>query len=184
MIDINKPLFDGNTGFKRFDINTLTWDEIPKGHYNVTAVVIYPWRHFERDSDVSVRGDDGKLIWHEDGSGTVKETVKNLKWSMADVIYRVDGGEYDGYGIRGSLSTHPDFIGNTKGFVINAGLAEVPLTDMFKHAGNIKLSVHTYNKSVTRKDKDTGITTTSLEPNVRYTEPLIEDDNSTDLTGL
>lgn len=187
MIDINKPIFTGTPASGdavRFDTKTLNWDAVPKGTYNATVVAIYPFKDFKKDAYVNVLGDDGKPIWHDDGSGTIKEMVKDLEWSMADVVYRIDDGEYAGHGVKGSLSTHPDFVGRTKQFVYNTGLFDTPLNELYKHAGDIKMSITTYTRTNKYKDKDTGMDVVNEESMVSYTSKLEDTSDDSTITGL
>lgn len=195
-IDITKALFDKkDSTFERFDMNTLTWGRVPKGKYNATLVASYPWKKFKADSDVRLKDDDGRYLRNDDNS-YITEVHKDLEWTMSDLVFRIDGGKYHGYAVRGSLSTHPNYFGTAKQFMYLAGLMDVPLSDVFKHTGKVSVAINTYERSYDKVDPNTGETETIYTPTVSYFEAFdhdivsenelynMENDNSDDVLGL
>jgi hypothetical protein len=153
---------------KRVSSSDLNWGDIEDGKYNAKLVIVYPWKSVTHDTSVRAKDADGKYIKDADGK-YVKESVGELTWHITDAVFEIVDGIYEGYAVKGTLSTHPDMIGSAKRFLYNAGLFDVTLTDLFKHTGAL-VSVIVKHKDDNVKDKMTGATTVVSTPYVSYYE--------------
>jgi hypothetical protein len=160
----------------RRNASDLIWDDIEDGKYNAELYIIYPWKTLTQNTKVRIKDEDGKYIKNEDGT-FAKEEISDVSWAITDVVLKIDGGMYDGYAVKGTLSTHPDMIGSTKRFLYNASLFDVELKDIFKHTGT-KVGVHVKHRTDTFKDKLTGLDKTVNNAYVSYYEKYDEELNN------
>lgn len=169
----------------------FVFDDIADGVYDVEISYAYPWKEITKDTKVWLRDEDNKLI--KDASGNRIETnAKMLTWYTTDVIVTVVGGAYDGISAKYYLSTHPNFHGSKMQFLIRTGLID-KLTDS---EGNLDLSkLNTAfpvtakavikHKTITVKDKETGLTEDKEIPYVSYfVDPNSDTTSGDDIDGI
>lgn len=167
---------DERTNNDRVKSSDLIWDNVDDGTYAATMVIVYPWKEYTKDQYVRVRDDEGKFV--RDADGNFETTlVKDLKWHMTDVVFRIDGGEFDNHAVKYLLSTHPNFVGSAKQFLYRMGIFGVSLDDLYKHTGKTGFVV-VKNRDNNYVDKDTGLTVETVESYVSY---IAEADSETDI---
>jgi hypothetical protein len=181
-IDLKKNSLDFKlgSGEMRKSATDLVWDDIEDGKYNAELYIVYPWKTLTQTTKVRIKDGEGKYIKNDDGT-FAKEEIKDVSWAITDVVFKIIGGMYDGYAVKGTLSTHPDMIGSTKRFLYNANLFDVELKDLFKNTG-VKVSVHVKHRTDTFKDKLTGLDKTTHNAYVSYYEKY-DEELSRELTG-
>jgi hypothetical protein len=134
----------------------LIWEDLEDGKYSAELFIVYPWKSITKDTYVKSRDADGKYI-KDDGGNFVKELMKDTSWNFTDLVFRITDGMYEGYAVKGAISTHPDMIGSAKRFLYAAKLFDVALKDLKDYVG-IPVSVYVKHKQETWKDKQTGVT--------------------------
>lgn len=169
LADISVSKKEANT-FERFDLDSLTWEAVPDGLYNATLVTMYPWKEYTGDVNVRLTDEKGWYLKHDDGK-FITELQKDVKYAIADLVYRINGGEYDGYAVKGTLSTHPNFLRTTKDFLINGKLFDVTLDEVFKHVGKVNVGINTRQRTDKFVDKNTGLEKTNTYSIVSWTSP-------------
>lgn len=145
----------------------LIWDEsIEDGKYNAELAIVYPWRTVTKDTYVRIRDEEGKYVKDEDDK-FVKELSENVTWYFTDLVFKIKGGVYDGFAVKGSISTHPDMIGSAKRFLYAAKLFDVSLKDLKDYTGT-DVAVFVKHKEEEWRDKKTGVNRKSNSPYVSY----------------
>lgn len=146
--NLNEPI-KASKGFEKFE-------KLPDGKYIVEVDEFKEWKKVDvKNAKLKARDENGKVIKGQ------FETVANLSFYKADVVYKVIEGEHEGRKIFGSLSTHPDQAWTISRFVYALGLEETTPADLSMLAvGNtlaidVKFVDDTYEKVET--DKETGI---------------------------
>lgn len=161
---LNKPLIEGVASYDDIDVDYKK--EVPDGDYLLTLVKIYPWKTITKDTRAIVRDDNGKVVKDTNGKA-VQEEVKNLTWHMANAVFAVEEGPYEGAAVFANLSTHPNGIGQLKSFMYCAGLFSTPAGEIKDHLG-VDVGAAVRNKTRTYTDSDTGIEKTITEPTVYF----------------
>lgn len=133
----------------------VKFEKFPVGKYVAKLVRVYPWRSITKDTKVSLRDEDNKVIKDANGK-PVKELVKDVTWHNADLVFEVTDGAYKGYAIKGSLSTHPEMLRSLKQFLYCSSLFGVAAGDIKDHIG-AEVGVKTKEDTRTYTDKDTGV---------------------------
>lgn len=157
----------------------IVYDVVPDGVYFAELARFYKWKQITKDTTVSSRDADGKIMKDSEGNN-VKEEVKGLSWYVGDYVFRVVCSadtydkEYRGRAIKGSLSTHPDMKRALSNFMYSAKLFGVPAKDIDKYVGKFTVKVHVKNKTRTFKDKTTSLDKTVTEPYVSYCEQITD----------
>lgn len=153
--------------------SSLIWDDIEEGMYDAELVIVYPWKQYTKDTKVRIKDDEGKYIKDADGK-FVTEDVKDLTWYSTDIVFKILGSLYDGYAVKGSLSTHPSMIGSAKRFLYAAKIFDVELKDLSKQTG-AKVKVYIKNKVEEYRDKNTGLDVVKNSPYASYYERFEEE---------
>lgn len=130
------------------------WGSVPDGLYLGELVTVFPWKSITKDTTAFLRDEENRLVKDEQGN-RIKVDAPNLTWYYTDVVFKIIGGEYDGFNVKSALSTHPDMIGSANRFLYNAGLFDVSLNELKEHLGT-KVGIHVKTKMDTFKDKNTG----------------------------
>ena len=161
-----------DSGAQGVQASDLLWGDIEEGMYPAEMVIVYPWKDITKDTRVRVKDDDGH--YKKDGEGKyVTEEAKDVTWYNTDVVFKIIDGMYDGFAVKGSLSTHPNMIGSAKRFLYAAKLFDVELGDLSKHVGT-KVNVYVKTKHEKYIDKNTGLEVEKHSPYVSYYERLEE----------
>ncbi|MCK9326062.1 MAG: hypothetical protein M0P69_11280 [Bacteroidales bacterium] len=140
--------------------------EVPDGEYTLTLVKMYPWKEITKDTRVNVRDENNRVVRGKDGK-PVQEEVKNLTWHMANVVFMVEEGEYERAVVHGSLSTHPNGMGQLKSFMYCAGLFGVSANEIKDNLG-VTVGAVVKNKTRSYTDTNTGLEKTITEATVYY----------------
>lgn len=164
-----------DNSFDRVDAKDLNWGIVDEGTYAVTMAIVYPWREITMDTNVRVRGDDGRFLRDDDGN-YVTEVAENLTWHMSDIVFKINGGKFDGHAVKYTLSTHPNWIGTAKQFLYRMKLFGVSLDDLYKHVGATGFAV-VKNRDETYTDKDTGLEVTRTVSYVSYIDEADAESN-------
>lgn len=151
------------------EASDLIWGDIEDGLYEAELAIVYPWKKFTKDTNVRIKGDDGKYL-RDENNKYITETKKDVTWHSADLVFKIVGSLYDGYAVKGSISTHPIMLGSAKRFLYLAKLFDVELGDLNKHTG-VKIGINVKTKTEKYVDKD-GFDVVKTSPYVSYYEEL------------
>jgi len=163
-----------NTGINAKD---LTWDVVDAGTYPAEMVIVYPWKELTRDTNVRIKDENGRYVRDNDGK-FITEFKKDVTWYNTDVVFKINGGEFDNHAVRMSLSTHPNMVGSAKQFLYRMGLIGVSLDELNKHVGAFGI-IEVKTKDETYKDKNTGLEVTTTKSYVSYVhEATASDENN------
>ncbi len=148
-----------------------SYDDLPKGKYYVSVEKIEDWEEkTQKNAYVITRDEEGLPIKDEKGK-ILKELVPSLSYFTAKVTLRITEGEFTGRKIYTSLTTHPDAIFITEGFLFAVEENELALIDVQEKCINKELMVdldyRTYEKKV--QDSATGLESVEKRtiPNVK-----------------
>lgn len=168
MIDVKNTGLDLKLegGTSSVSADELIWEEIEDGKYDAELAIVYPWKSITKDTYVRTRDTSGNYV--KDGEGRyVKELAEDVTWYFTDLVFKITGGMYDGYAVKGAISTHPDMIGSAKRFLYAAKLFDVKLEDLKDFVGT-PVAVYVKHKEETWKDKKTGLEKTVNNAYVSY----------------
>ena len=167
MINVNlKDIKVGNGTNSGVSSKDLTWDVVDAGTYPATMVIVYPWKSLTRDTNVRIKDENGRYVKDNNGK-FITEFTKDVTWFNTDVVFKINGGEFDNHAVKMSLSTHPNMVGSAKQFLYRMGLLNVSLDDLKDHIGaNGIIEVKT--KDETFVDKTTGLEKTITKSYVSY----------------
>jgi hypothetical protein len=152
------------------------FEDLPIGKYTVEVVSVDDWEKKElKNAQISVRDDDGYVVKNEKGKPQ-KQTIPNLVFYTAKTKLKVIDGEHNGRFITTFLTTHPDALFITEGFLYAIDETEMSVDDMPTSNPKsplkgktlvVDLDYREYEKTIT--DKDTGIDTVELRrmPNIK-----------------
>lgn len=152
---------------------TFKYGDIPEGVYKAVFDFVYPWKSITKDTKVWLRDNDGVLVKDEDGN-RIEVDASNVTWYSTDVVFTIKGGEFDGISAKYYLSTHPNFHGSKMQFLYRLGVINdltvdgiLKLEDLYKYTGK-EVDVFIKHKTITVKDKDTGLSEDKVIPYVSY----------------
>lgn len=176
MIDVKNIKITGGSTFEK-----PVFGDVPEGAYLAELLTIYPWKSITRNTTQRVRDDEGKLVKDDDGN-YIKEAVNDVTWQYTDVVFKiVDGSDYDGISVKGSLSTHPDMLGSAKRFLYAAKLFDVSLDSVKDNLGE-KVIINVKQRTDRYKDKETGLDVERTYPYISYYTSV--DDEKEEVLGI
>lgn len=132
---------------------------LPDGEYDVEVIEIKNWKPItKKNVMVNQRGADGKLL--RDGSGKiVRNKEAELTFYTCDVRLKIVSGDHKGRIIFTSLTTHPNAVFITEGFLYAVGEDSMTFGEIPTKCVERLLSVDVYQEEYTAKktNDDTGI---------------------------
>lgn len=130
---------------------------IPEGVYDVVVDEIKPWVQLVKDTVINRRDEMGRLIKDANGQ-VVKDTIKNYAFYTCDIRLSIVGGEFANRKIYSSLTTHPNAVFITQGFLYAIGEGELTYGQIQTRGLGKTLRVETKNETYDKKavNPDTG----------------------------
>lgn len=142
---------------------------LPTGEYDVEVVRIDNWKPVtKKNVMVNQRGEDGKLL-RDSNSKIVRKKEAELTFYTCDVRLKVVNGDHKGRLVFTSLTTHPNAVFITQGFLFAIGEDEMTFGEIPTKCVERLLSVDVYKEdyTTTKSNPDTGMDETITKPKNR-----------------
>lgn len=149
---------------------SVGYDVIPEGKYLVEVVQIDEWEKKSKKNALITRRDERGFAIKDEKGKVIKDKVDNLEWYQCNVRFKIIEGDYANRIVFSNLTTHPDALFMTQGFLYAVGLSELPLNKIQETCLGRKLIIDVYHSKYTKKEIDK---TTGLEVEKTYTNARV-----------
>ena len=181
-------MIDLNTVVSAVKQEEVSYDVIPEGKYLVEVVQIDDWEKKSKKNALITRRDERGFAIKDEKGKVVKDKVDNLEWYQCNVRFKIIEGEFANRIVFSNLTTHPDALFMTQGFLYAVGLSELPLGQIQETCLGRKLIIDVYHSEYTKKevDKTTGIEVEKTYTNARVKTHIRPDlpETSDNIAGL
>lgn len=157
-------------------VEQVSAEPIPVGEYNVKVVKIDDWKKQTKTNvKVNVKDDKG-FVLKDDKGKNVTQLHPELIYYTADIVFEILEGPFKGRKIYETLTTHPNALFITEGFLFavekTLSAKDIP-TKCIGDVLKVKTKIDTYEKIVT--DKQTGFENKEIKSNTRVDKYLKTD---------
>lgn len=149
----------------------VSYDVIPEGKYLVEVVQIDDWEKKSKKNALITRRDERGFAIKDEKGKVIKDKVDNLEWYQCNVRFKIIEGDFTNRIVFSNLTTHPDALFMTQGFLYAVGLSELPLGKVQETCLGRKLIIDVYHSEYTKKEVDK---TTGIEVEKTYTNARVK----------
>jgi len=129
-----------------------TFALVEEGVYGVTVNAIDAWLPITKDVNVYIRDEAGYPV--RDDNGKLKtQLVKNLTFYTAKVTFKINDGKHKGRLLSTQLTTHPNALFITEGFLYAVGVSELAFSEIQKKCVGKVLDVEVKHKTLPKRSK-------------------------------
>lgn len=157
------------------------YEDIPKGRYTFVVDTIDPWEKKEKKNEMIILRDENGYALKDEKGRVEKEKVDHLEFYTANIKLKIIRGQFANRTIFASLTTHPNAVFVTQGFLYAVGEDELPFSEIPTVCKGKELDgqLEYREYETTKVDKNTGVETTETRrvPNItKFLRPELIDD--------